>query len=203
MSTFNITNFQTPKKTAKVLFSDTTCLTQEDNSDSVTETQPTNVATPPSEPINKPLMHEFNLTQKISSRSISDSHLNKNFDPSFETPSKERSASVGDIYNLVDKNEEISNNRFGSELNDGVCGESNELSDEEGECMFSPSKSTNTEHQEIIGTPAMYSISRRLSMSPITKSTKRMPKSMQVYSYLLPSYKHLKCSYFMLFIFFC
>lgn len=130
---------------------------------------------------NESLKHELNLTQKMSIRSISDSHLNKNFEPTFETPSKERSASVGDIPNLSD-NDEVSNNMFVSEFNTAVfkCADTNNMSDDD-ECMFSPSKSINVKPEEINSTPAMYSVSKRQSMSPITKSTKRMPKSMQVH----------------------
>lgn len=171
----------------KVLFSNTPCSTREVNSETIVHSQALNTETASSKVFNESLTHELNLTQKISIRSISDSHLNKDFEHTFETPPKERSASVGDIQNLSDTNVEVSNNVFVSELNDTVFNraETNDMTDDDDDnnkfkCMSSPSKTINNELEDI-NTPAMYSVSRRQSMSPITKSTKRMPKSMQVH----------------------
>lgn len=148
--------------------------------------QASNIEPTSSKTFNESLTHELNLTQKMSMRSISDSHLNKNFESILETQSKERSASVGDIHNL--SNDEVSNNMFVSELNDTVFNraESDDVSNNDDDnnqfkSMSSPSQSINNAFEEINSTPAMYTVSRRQSMSPITKSTKRMPKSMQVH----------------------
>lgn len=134
-----------------------------------------------SESIDDTSKHDLNLTQKMSIRSISDSHLNKNFDCNFETPSKEKSASVGDLHNSSDMNSDLSSNIFVSDLNNTVFKCSKDDEDHKLVEIFSPSSSSITDPvEETHATPVMYSLSNRLSMSPITKSTKRMPKSMQV-----------------------
>lgn len=125
---------------------------------------------------------ELCKVQRISIRSVSDSNLNKNLDREIGPSRKARSASINDLQSITESSEPLDSLEYimtpkldspsfrHVKTNISSMHATND-------CTYSPSPS---KLEEIIcSTPANY-LSSRQSMSPITKSTKRMPKSMQV-----------------------
>lgn len=139
----------------------------------------------------------LNLSKRIRNRSVSDTNLNKDFGSIIFTKNEQpsmhsRSLSVGDIPNSccmlddVESTEKLASVEFLNaplqqqretlEAQVHVGASPKTVHFEDDPCLLSPM--TSKILADTCSTPAFYL--GRQSMSPITKSTKRMPKAMQV-----------------------